>query len=181
MIQKIAGYVALYFVAVATTFAEPQIQSGSLGMYGAPGVIDMPNAEALPDGQINFSFSGFNDFQKAAFAFQISPRLTGVLRYSGLSNYTNTGARVLDRSFDLHFQIRPETARWPALAVGLRDFMGTSIYSAQYLVATKTIRPNLALTVGAGWGRLSGTHELQPLDTGTGGVPAGTVTNCQGK
>ncbi len=172
MIQKIAGYVALYFVAVATTFAEPQIQSGSLGMYGAPGVIDMPNAEALPDGQINFSFSGFNDFQKAAFAFQISPRLTGVLRYSGLSNYTNTGARVLDRSFDLHFQIRPETARWPALAVGLRDFMGTSIYSAQYLVATKTIRPNLALTVGAGWGRLSGTHELQPLDTGTGGVPA---------
>ncbi|MEM7240728.1 MAG: YjbH domain-containing protein [Pseudomonadota bacterium] len=141
-------------------------------MYGAPDLIDMPSADVLPDGQIQLTFSGFADFNKSSVAFQMSPRLTGVLRYSGLSNYASGGGRVLDRSFDLHYQLLPETKHTPAIAIGLRDFMGTSIYSAQYLVASKQVRPALRATLGLGWSRLSGTHQLQPLDTGTGGVPA---------
>ena len=163
---------AYSLLSVSNAWAESQFPIGGIGMYGAPGLIDTPTADSTPDGQITLTFSGFSDFNKSAVAFQIAPRLTTVLRYSGLSNYTNSGARVLDRSFDLHYQLVTETDRRPAIAIGLRDFMGTSIYSAQYLVATKTIHPNLRTTVGLGWGRLSKTNTLQPLDTGNGGVPA---------
>ncbi len=45
--------------------------------------------------------------------------------------------------------------------MGLRDFGGTGIYAAEYLVATKTIRDRFKLTGGIGWGRLAGRGSFE--------------------
>ena len=38
-------------------------------------------------------------------------------------------------------------------------FIGTGLYTGEYLVATKNISKNMKLTAGLGWGRLTGTNE----------------------
>ena len=39
--------------------------------------------------------------------------------------------------------------------VGFRDFLGTGVYSGEYLVATKTVQ-DFKFSAGLGWGRLAG-------------------------
>ena len=46
---------------------------------------------------------------------------------------------------------------WPAISVGLRDFIGTGWYTSEYIVGTKTIG-QLELTAGIGYGRLAGRN-----------------------
>ena len=46
-----------------------------------------------------------------------------------------------------------ETALTPALALGLRDMLGTGIFSSEYLVASKRLG-RADLTLGMGWGAL---------------------------
>jgi len=115
-------------------------------LFGTPGIIDMPSAVAPPDGEIAATVSMFGDTQRATFSFQVLPRVTGSFRYSLIDTY--------DRSFDLQYQIADEGDMRPALAVGIRDFIGTGRYSSEYLVATKTFGPNIRASAGLGWGRL---------------------------
>ena len=130
-------------------------------LYGTPGIIDMPSAVAPADGEISATVGTFSETQRGTFTFQVLPRLTGSFRYSYLLNY--------DRSFDLQYQIADEGQYRPAIAVGLRDFLGTGLYSSEYIVATKTVSPQLRVTGGLGWGRLGSyngfTNPLGALDS----------------
>ncbi|MCW1950586.1 MAG: YjbH domain-containing protein [Octadecabacter sp.] len=104
----------------------------------------------------------FNDYWRTTFTFQVTPRLTGSFRYSHIYSY--------DRSFDLQYQIADEGQYRPAIAVGLRDFLGTGLYSSEYIVATKTVNPNVRVSGGLGWGRLGSlngfTNPLGVFDEG---------------
>jgi len=115
-------------------------------------MIDMPTAHATRDADVNITASFFNHTNRYALHFQITPRLSGVFRYSGIDDFTGIGA-FFDRSFDLRYLIAEETTRRPAITVGLQDFGGTGIYSSEYVVATKTFG-RLRATAGLGWGRL---------------------------
>lgn len=151
--------------------------------YGTPGLIEMPTAEVMEDGQLAFTFSQFADTSKTTLFFQVLPHVYGAFRYSVIDNYVGGTSANYDRSFDLHIQLAEETATRPAIAVGLRDFLGTGIYSSEYLVATKSITPNLSATAGIGWGRLGSRNGFSnplgvladrfdtrpPIDVGEGG------------
>ncbi len=150
--------------------------------YGMPGLIDMPVARPMPDGRFALTGTALPGTSRVTLAFQIAPRLTGSFRYSRIER-PRLGDRLFDRSFDLQFLLLEEGPRRPALAVGLRDFIGTGEYASEYLVATKQVSPRLRLTAGLGWGRLAGknafSNPLGVLDdrfrtrpggfTGTGG------------
>lgn len=129
--------------------------------YATPGLIDMPGALSRPDGELAFGVSHFRNQTRSTLSFQITPRLSGSFRYSALdrirplAHYPALRDR-LDRSFSLHYRLVDEGRLRPALAVGMNDFLGSGIYAAEYLVATKTIRPGLRVTGGIGWGRLAG-------------------------
>lgn len=137
-------------LSVPATVALAQDDGWRTGytLYGTPGVIDTPSAVTPGDGALAMTYSTFGDTRRSTLTFQILPRLTGSFRYSLLDTY--------DRSFDVQYQIMDEAQYRPAIAVGLRDFIGTGRYSSEYLVATKTVSPNLRATVGMGWGRLGG-------------------------
>ena len=51
----------------------------------------------------------------------------------------------------------------PAVAVGLQDFLGTGVYSGEYIVATRDITPTVRASLGLGWGSLAGRPRI--IDT----------------
>ena len=127
----------------------------SLTTFGAPGLIDMPSAESAPDAELSTTVTYFAGSTRTTLSFQITPRLSGSFRYTGIQNWVAaTGEGTFDRSFDLRYRLVDEGKYRPAIAVGLQDFIGTGIYSGEYIVASKHILPNLTLTGGIGWGRL---------------------------
>ncbi|MEP1201246.1 YjbH domain-containing protein [Tateyamaria sp.] len=144
-------------MALATSPAFAQ----TLSTYGTPGLIEMPTASVLRDGELSFSGSYFGPHQRYAATFQILPRVSGTFRYSIIQGFdANPDASIegdrFDRSFDVHFQFLDENQKRPAVAVGLRDVLGTGLYAAEYLVATKTVASKFKVTAGLGWGRLAG-------------------------
>lgn len=183
--RLIATSTALAWLFAAPVAAEDWRTGYSL--YGMPGLIDMPSALAPPDAQVSTTIGGFDNQQRTTFSFQITPRLTGAFRYSRFDEFTGPGTDdTFDRSFDIQYQLWDEGEVRPAVAIGLRDFLGTGLYTSEYIVATKTLSPQVRVTGGIGWGRL-GTEggfsnplgvfaeefETRPaLDVGSGGTPA---------
>ncbi len=180
MTRRRAGWIraalACSAAAVGTCgHAEPLIGQ-TRDAFGLPGLIDMPTAESAPDGMLATSLFFSPVGTRGTLSFQITDRLTGAFRYSSVPGIGAGGIDLYDRSFDIHYRLFDETRLTPALAVGLRDFVGTGIYSSEYLVATKSLTPRLRATAGLGWGRL-GSHgdigspfgDRPPLDFGEGG------------
>lgn len=154
MTKRIAvGFVfgALFAAPLSAQSIEP-----TTGMLGTPGLIDMPTAQTAPDGQFSSSFSTYDGGGQTALTFQIAPRLSGTFRYSTIDEFRGPGtSRTWDRSFDVQYQLLTETDRRPAVAIGLRDFVGTGLLSGEYVTATKTFGDKLTVTGGLGWGRLA--------------------------
>ncbi|MBK5933546.1 hypothetical protein CCR78_06065 [Rhodovulum imhoffii] len=134
----------------------------SLNFYGVPGLIDMPSGEALPDGEFAVSHARFGGISRTTVTFQFSPRISGSFRYSGTSDWNDVVPSnfdtYYDRSFDLRFLLLREGRYMPSVTLGLQDFVGTGLSSAEYLSATKQVLPGVKVTGGIGWGRL-GTYQ----------------------
>lgn len=151
--------------------------------YGAPGeLIDMPSAEMAPEAQISATVSHYDGTTKTTLSFQPTRWLSTSFRYSAIRGLRPDPGRppydtYYDRSFDLRIRLLEETATRPAVALGLRDFVGTGLFGGEYIVATKAIGKRLRLTGGLGWGRLgshgafasTGTRSTALL--GEGGIP----------
>ena len=143
-----------------------------LNSYGLAGGVETPTAEMLPDGTLSGTVSYNQAARRHNVIFQLHPRVTTALRYAridGIDDHNDLG-HIWDRSFDVRFQFLDEEGWRPAMAIGLQDFLGTGVYSGEYIVATKTITPRIRASVGIGWGTLAGDPRV--IDTrDTGGKP----------
>ncbi|MDU8929614.1 YjbH domain-containing protein [Alisedimentitalea sp. MJ-SS2] len=178
-----AAVIGASILGAGAVGAEPTL-SYSKNMYGLPGgLIDMPTAEVAPDGELSTTLSHFGGTTKTTLTFQLLPRLTGAFRYSALKNYRPgrfgptpyPNSSYYDRSFDLKYQVLKEGTYRPAVAIGMRDFIGTGLYSAEYVVATKSIGSRLRVTGGVGWGRMGSFNSFATTGTrpGIGIIGAG--------
>ncbi|VDC23525.1 YjbH domain-containing protein [Pseudogemmobacter humi] len=155
----------------ASVFLFPAAQSSraemkpSLSFSGVPGLIDMPSGDTMADGIFSISTSAFGPVSRATISFQITPWMAGSFRLQNTRKWNAaTGVDPLipdsvyssynDRSFDLRFRLAEEGVWMPAVTLGLQDFLGTGMNSAEYLVATRTFGDRLKVTGGVGWGRL---------------------------
>lgn len=143
----------------------------SLNFYGSTGLIDMPSAEMLPDGSYTTTLSNFAGQTRFTMTFQALPWMSASFRYNGIQNWNLGGFDTYyDRGFDVRFRLLKERRRWPAITLGLQDFVGTGIYAAEYIVATKNfatpgwggspVQGRLKLTAGLGWGRLGSNGSI---------------------
>lgn len=123
--------------------------------YGMAGHVDMPSALAFDDAEFMTSFALTETQRKHTLIFQITPRLTGAFRYSIIDDFRGGGGQLFDRSFDLQYQLVDERVLTPGVAIGLRDFIGTGVYSGEYIVASKHLTPGILGTAGIGWGSLA--------------------------
>jgi hypothetical protein len=139
--------------------SDPDPQAVHVNNFGLPGLIDLPSAGRLPDGELVLRQQLHESLARSGISFQLLPRLGVAFRYSGHGkNETEANGRTNhDRSFDAHLNLLEESAYLPSLALGLRDFIGTGWYSSEYIVGTKTFG-NIAVTGGLGFGRLAGRH-----------------------
>ena len=147
--------------AIADGLTADNLITGQKNLYGTPGgLLDMPTAEMAPDGELATTLSYFDGFSKTTLTFQIMPRLSGSFRYSATDNLTPVFNTFYDRSFDLKFRLLDEGPVAPAVAIGLRDFIGTGVLAGEYVVATKSVGDKLRLTGGVGWGRLGSNGSI---------------------
>ncbi|WP_328593422.1 YjbH domain-containing protein [Tritonibacter aquimaris] len=147
--------------AEAPNFDRPP--QPSLNFYGSPGLIDLPSAESLPEGQFATTYSYFGGTSRYNLTFQALPWLSASFRYNGIQDLNLFGFETYyDRGFDVRVRLLKEGRYRPALTVGLQDFAGTGIYASEYIVATKNfdtpglggVDGRLKLSAGLGWGRL---------------------------
>ncbi len=153
---KVWAFFLMGFVHLVCGIAvHAETPAPSYSTFGTPGLIDLPTATSLPDATLAATLSHFRNNTRATIAFQVTPRLTASFRYATLDGLGGVRDALFDRSFDVHFRLWPEGRIRPAVAVGLRDFVGTGVYSSEYVVATKTVGSRVQLTAGMGWGRLA--------------------------
>lgn len=149
--------------------AEAQTLPGlGLSTYGTPGLIDMPSATAMPDGTLSSTIFAMRPSARATLSFQATPRLTLSFRYARVQEpdyRLRTGNALHDRSFDLHYLLLQEGRYAPSVAIGLRDFIGTGLFSSEYIVASRAVTPRLRVSAGLGWGRMA-TRDNPLRDTG---------------
>ena len=133
--------------------------TNSLNTFGMPGEIDLPSAVSLPDGQFSPSLTFFGGTIRTTLSFQITNKLTGAFRYARIPIINGPfDGYVWDRSFDIHYLANIENRVVPSIAIGVRDFIGTGLYSGEYIVASKSIGERLKISGGLGWGRLAGQN-----------------------
>ena len=124
-------------------------------LYGGMGLLDTRNARFMPDGYFALNVDIKSPDDRIAFTFQALPWLEASFRYSINYALAPIGQRALyDRSFDLKARLFQEGLVMPQIALGLQDFIGTGVYSAEYIVASKRFGP-VDLSMGMGWGRLA--------------------------
>ena len=147
----------------------------SLSFYGAPGLMDMPSAEMMPDGVFANTIANFGGQTRMTLNFQAFPWMSVSFRYHGIQNLNLFGfGTYYDRNFDVRFRLLREGRYRPQVTMGLRDFSGTGLFGAEYFVASKTFRTpvawgsardggRLVLSGGIGWGRMGSYNSLGSL------------------
>ena len=147
--------------------------------YGTTGLIDTPTARMRPDGTLTMTGARDGLTQSYMVTYQATPWLEATYRYTGFEDYFNW-----DRNYEVKVRLWEEQYLLPQVSVGIRDVVGTGVFSSEYVVASKQIG-NWDATLGMGWGRLAGngvaTNPLTYLDdrfetrdaeTGVGGEVA---------
>ncbi len=187
--RLLCGSIVCVTISGAAATAQDTYGHGipSFSLGGGPGIVDMPSADMPPDATLSATVSHFGATTQGTVTFQITPRLSGSFRYAAVDGLTELGGRDIpdydlqtyyDRSFDLRYKLLREGRYLPSVTIGLQDFVGTSLYGAEYIVASKGLTPALRVTAGLGWGRLgsyrpfgsTGTRSTDLLEQG--GVPS---------
>lgn len=173
------------FLALSAGSALAEMKP-TLNFSGVVGLLDMPSGESMTDGVLSITSAHFGPISRTTLSFQITPRLSGSFRYAAVRNYDDVVPAVqptyYDRSFDVRYQLFFEGEYTPGVVIGMQDFIGTSISSAEYIVATKTFGDRLKVSAGLGWGRLGSYQPIGSIGTRPqegGGDEAGTVNTGQ--
>ena len=142
----------------------------SFNDFGGIGLLQTPTARFAPDGQLSLGANHVWPYDRYFLTIQAMPWLEGTLRlttvrnrlYSPFPEFSGTQS-YKDRGFDLKIRLLTEDDWRPGLAFGLRDFLGTGLFSSEFIVANKSAGP-LDVSLGIGWGNMaSGGKIPNPL------------------
>jgi len=137
--------------------------------YGTLGLIQMPTARFSEEGTLAFSWTHNEPYLRGSVIAYPFDWFEASYQYADINNALYSpvkefsGSQTLkDKSFDAKFRLLSESNLFPQVALGLRDLAGTSVFSAEYIVASKLIN-NFDITFGIGWGNLNGNKIDNPL------------------
>lgn len=146
------------FICISIT----QAWAGTPTTMGQTGLINMPDAQVAEDGTWRLGVSQFRPYQTIWTSLTVLPALEFSGRYtaiSGMPAATNERWKgygdYKDKAFDVKLRLLSESSWTPAVAIGAHDFLGTRLFSAEYIAATKNIG-SMELSAGYGTDRLAG-------------------------
>lgn len=189
----LAGAAALFVpVSASAEQWEPFPRTHFVNDFGGVGLIQTPTGRFAEDGQLFFGGSRVYPYERYFVTVQGTPWLEATLRYSSVDNRLYSGVPEFsgdqsykDRGLDMKLKVFGEGRIRPALAIGGRDFLGTGLFSSEYIVLSKEAGPFDA-SFGIGWGNM-GTrgHIKNPFrlisrefaDRGTVTSGGGTLNN----
>jgi len=148
---------ALLVAAQHAPAAEPSIN-------GQSGLIAMPDARLAGDGTWGTGLSFNRPYEATWSSIAMFPWLestfdyTRIMHVSGFVPGTNINyGDYKDKSVDLKLRLLPETGHMPQVAFGMQDFIGTSLFTAYYLAASKRFG-DVDATLGYGAKRIDGLY-----------------------
>lgn len=138
--------------------------------FGGVGLLQTPTARFARDGQFTVGYNMVDPYDRYFVTMQAMPWLEGTLRYTSVRNRLYSGVPEFsgdqsykDRGFDFKIKLLDEGRYRPALAIGARDFLGTGLFSSEYIVANKNFGP-IDASFGIAWGNLATRdHIRNPL------------------
>ncbi|MFC2992163.1 YjbH domain-containing protein [Halomonas tibetensis] len=141
--------------------------AGELGAgqsdFGGVGLMQTPTARMAPLGAMSVTWSRTQPYRRYNVFFQPTEWFEGGFRYVEVENRefvaAGDGRANLDKGFDMKLRLLEETRYWPQVALGLRDVGGTTLFGAEYLVASKRWY-DFDLTLGLGWGYLGNQSDV---------------------
>ncbi|MBC9208384.1 YjbH domain-containing protein [Roseomonas aerophila] len=173
---------AVLSLSAAFTPAAAEEIPATGGNFGGVGLIETRNARFRDDGTLETGAAVRHQRRFWFVNFQALPFLETTFRLTERLDATAGRGMTTDRSFDLKLRLLREGDYTPAVAVGLQDFIGTGLYSGEYIVASKRWW-GLDVSAGLGWGRLgtggewnnplayaSGAFNSRPRSVGRGGT-----------
>ena len=89
-----------------------------------------------------------------AITYQATPWLEGTFRYTGFDQFF-----YWDRNYEFKARLWDEDYYLPAVAIGIRDLVGTGVFGSEYVVASKQFGQT-DVSFGLGWGRLAGKGDI---------------------
>ncbi len=132
--------------------------------WGGTGLLEIPTARVLGEGEIRFGFSQADPYRWYSFSLGLFSGLELGGRVTEISNVPGQYfSKFKDRTFDAKYQVFPESRRFPAVAIGVQDILGTRVFPAEYVVFSRQVYP-LDFTLGIGHNRLAGDLNLPFLD-----------------
>lgn len=122
--------------------------------WGMAGLLQTPTARMNPAGTLGVSFSRQEPYTSLTLTLQPAEWLEVGLGYISITDRLYGPSYAGDQSYkdkSAHLKLRllQESATWPQVALGMRDFLGTGVFSGEYVVASKRFG---ALDVSAGYG-----------------------------
>ena len=106
------------------------------------------------DGTLSTTVAFDGRHRQFAITYQATPWLEGTFRYTGFNYFFHW-----DRNYEFKARLWNEEHHLPAVAVGIRDMVGTGVFGSEYVVATKGFG-STDVSLGLGWGRLAGKGNL---------------------
>ena len=153
--------------------------------FGTTGLITLPSARMQADGNLTATIARNEVADIYNVTFQATPFIETSFRYSIFNPRDRVQSldQNRDRSYEVKLRLLQESARLPALAIGIRDILGTGVWSGEYLVASKLIG-RLDVSGGLGWGRFAGresfSNPLRFFSDGFEERPSGSVGGVVG-
>ncbi len=135
--------------------------------WGGVGLLQTPSARMEKAGHLTVNFSRVYPYFQGNIMVQPLDWLEAGFRYTSVSNRLYSGdpnfsgdQAYKDKSFDAKFRLWTESAYVPQVALGLRDFGGTGIFSGEYVVASKRTGA-FDWSLGLGWGNVGARGKLR--------------------
>ncbi|WP_233266244.1 YjbH domain-containing protein [Cobetia sp. L2A1] len=145
---------------------ESRLSGLGLGQsdFGGVGLMQTPTARMQRAGSLAFSYTDVSPYRRYNVSLQPLEWLETGFRYTEITNRLYGEAIAgdrdyLDKGVDAKIRLWEESRYLPAVAVGLRDMGGTSLFGSEYLVASKRWY-DFDFTLGLGWGYLGSRGDL---------------------
>ena len=137
----------------------------SANIWGETGLLQTPSARVAPAGTGSITLGLFQPYGNLNMFFSPTNWMEFGLRYTNINNIPygeqslSGGQSYKDKSTGMKVRVIEENAYIPQIAVGVRDLLGTGLFSGEYIVASKR-HTNFDFTIGMGWGQLGTRNNI---------------------